>query len=158
MNPANQKVADALDALGIACNIQFLDHETRTSVQAAEALNCAVAQIAKSLIFKTQSDHPVLAVTSGANRVQLELLSEIIGQPVGKADAAFVRDATGFVIGGVAPVAMPQEVHTVFDRSLFDHQTVWAAAGTPNSLFAIVTDDLYKLAQNRIYDFTEPMD
>lgn len=158
LKPANKRVIQALQAMNIECDIQLLAHETRTSAEAAETLGCSVSQIAKSLIFSTESNRPVLAITSGSNRVALSLLSGIIGEKVGKADAAFVRDATGFAIGGVAPVGLANSIETVFDRDLFRHATVWAAAGTANSLFPISNQDLRRLAGERIHDFTDSLD
>ena len=155
MNAENERVKSALNELGIECDITLLNHETRTSREAAETLNCSVSQIAKSLIFKAQSGQAVLAVTSGSNRVRLDLLAEIIGEPVGKANANFVRKSTGFVIGGVAPAGIISPIRTLFDRSLFLYETVWAAAGTANSLFPIDRPDLYKLADGQIFEFTE---
>ncbi len=157
LKPANQRVVDALDARSIHCEIQILDQETRTAAAAAETLGCTSSQIAKSLIFATETHQPVLAVTSGSNRVVLSQLAAIIGQQVGKADADFVRKMTGFVIGGVAPVGLATDIETVFDRDLFQHETVWAAAGTPNSLFAISNKDLLRLAGDRIFNFTRPL-
>ncbi len=154
LRPANLRVIDALRAMNIRCEIQLLDHETRTSAAAAKTLGCSVAQIAKSLIFATESGCPILAITSGSNRVVLSQLSAIVGQKVGKADADFVREKTGFAIGGVAPVGLTTDIKIVFDRDLFQHRTVWAAAGTPNSLFPIAKEDLLRLAGDRIYDFT----
>ena len=157
MNPANIRVINALEALNIPCDITFLQHDTRTSAQAAETLGCSISQIAKSLIFSTDDGEAVLAVTSGGNRVNTDLLSKLIGKQIGKANADFVRQKTGFVIGGVAPAGLATSVETVFDRDLFDYETIWAAAGTPNTLFPISRDDLYTLANNRIHDFTEPL-
>ena len=144
--------------MNIACDIRILDHETRTSQAAAIALGCRVSQIAKSLIFKTQSNRPVLAITSGSNRVALDRLSAIVGEKVGKANADDVKAATGFAIGGVAPVGLANPVDTFFDRDLFDHDVVWAAAGTANSLFPIAKEDLKIIAGERIFDFAAPTD
>lgn len=144
--------------MNIECKIQLLDHETRTSADAAETLGCSVSQIAKSLIFSTASKQPVLAITSGSNRVALDLLSDIIGEKISKADAEFVRDMTGFSIGGVAPVGLANPIQTVFDKDLFQHSTVWAAAGTANSLFPISNQDLRRLAGERIYNFAASSD
>ena len=157
MKTANLRVHAALAKLNIPCAIQNLDHETRTSAQAAAALGCSQSQIAKSIVFKSRAGRPILAVTSGSNRVRLDRLSEIIGEKIGKADAKFVRASTGFSIGGVAPTGLPDDVETVFDSDLFRHGSVWAAAGTPNSLFSIQRDDLRRLAGNRIYRFAEPL-
>lgn len=157
MNQANIRVKSALEEMNISCEINFLQHETRTSAQAADTLGCSISQIAKSLIFKTGEGEAILAVTSGANRVRTDLLAEVIGKSIGKADAEFVRQNTGFVIGGVAPVGLSSPIQTVFDRDLFAHEVVWAAAGTPDTLFPISQIDLYTLAGDRIYEFTEPL-
>ncbi len=157
MNPANVRVKTALAEMSIQCEITYLEHDTRTSAQAAETLGCSIAQIAKSLIFTAGDVEAVLAVTSGGNRVRTDLLAGIVGQSIGKANANFVRQTTGFVIGGVAPVGIANPIQTVFDRDLFVHEVVWAAAGTPNTLFPISKSDLYTLAGDRIYDFTEPL-
>ncbi len=157
MKPANLRVHAASAKNKIPCKIQILDHETRTSAQAAATLGCSQSQIAKSILFKSASGRPILAVTSGSNRVRLDRLSEYIGEKIGKADASFVRASTGFSIGGVAPIGLPEDVETVFDYDLFEHDNVWAAAGTPNTLFSIQRADLHKLAGDRIYKFAEPL-
>ena len=158
LRSANNRVIDALSALDIKCNLKLLDHETRTSQAAAQSLGCSVGQIAKSLIFSTVSGRAVLAVTSGSNRVVLSAVSDLVGEKIAKADADFVRQKTGFAIGGVAPVGMTTPIETVFDRDLFQHDIVWAAGGTANSLFAICNKDLRKLAGDRIFDFAVALD
>lgn len=157
MKTANLRVHAALAKMNIPCEIQNLDHETRTSAQAAAALGCSQSRIAKSIVFKSSSGRPILAVTSGCNRVRLDRLSEIIGEKIGRADANFVRASTGFSIGGVAPTGLPDDVETVFDIDLFEHGRVWAAAGTPNTLFSIQRDDLRRIAADRVYRFAEPL-
>ncbi len=157
LKPANHRVVAALRELDIECDIRILDHETRTSAEAAETLGCQVAQIAKSLIFKAKSERAILAITSGSNRVVLSTLAKVVGEKVGKADADFVRQTTGFAIGGVAPVGLASVVETVFDEDLFLHETVWAAAGTANSLFPINNADLRRLAADRIFAFGESL-
>ena len=156
-NQSNLRVIDAMKDLGIECEVKLLDHQTRTSAEAARALGCSIGQIAKSLIFKTASERAILAVTSGSNRVVLDKLAQIVGESVGKADADFVRSQTGFVIGAVAPVGLANPIETVFDRDLMEHATVWAAGGTANSLFEISNADLRRLATGRLFDFAEPL-
>lgn len=155
MSKANERVIAALNELEISADIHILDRDTRTAPQAAEVVGCDVAQILKSLIFRTESGRALLAITSGANRVDVNRLKELVGERVLRADADFVRQATGYAIGGVPPVGHVGTVETFFDPDLFKHETVWAAAGTPNSLFPIQRDDLYKLAGDRIHAFTE---
>ena len=132
-----------------------MEKDTHTAQQAAETLGCNVGQIVKSLVFRTADNLPVLAITSGANRVDLKRLGAILESKVSKADAQFVRDATGFAIGGVAPVGIPGDVITLFDQDLFSHDTVWAAAGAPNTLFPLSQQEFSKLAAGRVFDFVE---
>lgn len=140
-----QRVQDALTAHGLDCRVLELPTSTRTALEAAAAVGCEVAQIVKSLIFKTQSGQPVLVVASGSNRVDETKISALVGEPIGKADAAFVRQTTGFAIGGVAPVGHLQPIQTLIDEDLFNYSTLWAAAGTPNAVFALTPTDLQQL-------------
>ncbi len=157
MKPANERVVSAMNKFGIECDVMIFDRDTRTSYAAAEALGCSVSQIAKSLIFMTESQRAVLAITSGSNRVQLTKLAAIIGEKILKADAEFVRSVTGFAIGGVAPVGHANAITTLFDQDLFQYPVVWAAAGTPDSIFSISQENLYRLADGRIHDFAVPL-
>ncbi len=157
MKTTNMRVFAALAKIDIQCDIKFLDHETRTSAQAAATLDCSLSQIAKSIVFKTANERPILAVTSGSNRVRIDRVSEIIGEKINIANANFVREKTGFSIGGVAPAGLASDVQVIFDADLFKHDQVWAAAGTPNTLFPLNRVDLQKLAEDRIYDFAEPL-
>src|SRR5262245_50844751 len=105
LSASAQKVQTALAAKGVALTVIELPQSTRTSAEAAQAVGCAVGQIAKSIIFRAaQSDRPVLVLTSGANRVSEKAVAELLGEPLKKADADYVRTRTGFVIGGVPPV------------------------------------------------------
>ncbi|MET0483158.1 MAG: YbaK/EbsC family protein [Aestuariivirgaceae bacterium] len=128
---------------------------TRTSKDAAMALGCTVAEIAKSLIFKAADGRPVLVVASGVNRVDEAKLRDLLGQEIGRADAAFVRASTGFVIGGVPPVGHATEPLVVIDRDLRQFAFLWAAAGTPNAVFRLTPDDLVRLTDGRIADIAE---
>lgn len=138
-----RRVRDALAAKGFACEIATFPDGTRTAAEAARAVGCTLAQIAKSLVFRAQvSDRPVLVVTSGANRVDEKKLAALLGEPVGRADAAFVRARTGFAIGGVAPVGHSEPPLVVLDADLRDHDEIWAAAGAPNAVFRLRSADL----------------
>jgi len=128
---------------------------TRTSQDAAAALGCTVAEIAKSLIFKAADGCPVLVVASGVNRVDEAKLRDLLGQEIGRADAAFVRAATGFAIGGVPPVGHATKPLVVIDRDLRQFAFLWAAAGTPNAVFRLTPDDLVHLTDGRIADIAE---
>ncbi|HEY7618164.1 MAG TPA: YbaK/EbsC family protein [Solirubrobacteraceae bacterium] len=112
---------------------------TRTAADAAAAIGCEVGAICKSLVFRV-GDEPLLVIASGANRVDEERFG------AQKADAAFVREQTGFAIGGVPPYGHARPLRTILDEDLLGYETVWAAAGTPSSVFPIVPADLVRLA------------
>lgn len=143
LSPSAMKVQDALNRFGIDCQVVELPQSTRTAQEAANAVGCELAQIVKSLVFKgLQSGNPILVLTSGANRVNENLLREVVGEPIGKADAEFVRERTGFAIGGVPPVGHIEPIRTYIDEDLMVFDEVWAAAGTPNAVFKLKTADL----------------
>ena len=146
-----QKVQSALNALGLQLQVIELPASTRTAVEAAKAVGCQVGQIVKSLIFKKMhSGQALLIITSGANRVNEQKIAELIGEPIGKADADFVRQQTGFVIGGVSPVGHNQTLHTLVDEDLLQYDEIWAAAGTPNTVFRLTPGDLLLITQGQI--------
>jgi prolyl-tRNA editing enzyme YbaK/EbsC (Cys-tRNA(Pro) deacylase) len=146
LKPAAQRVQAALAQLGVDCRVMSLPASTRTAAEAAAAVGCTVGQIAKSLIFRTlESDTAILVIASGANRVDEERLGHLVGEPIGRADAAFVRAQTGYAIGGVPPVGHPQPLRTFIDADLLQYKTIWAAAGTPNSVFELTPDDLVRM-------------
>ncbi len=134
--PSVRKVEAALAGSGVSFELRQLDRSTRTAADAASTLGCSVAQIAKSILFRVaEGDTAVLVIASGANRVDEAALARLLGQPVQKADAAFVRERTGFAIGGVPPVGHDRPITTFIDEDLLGFEEVWAAAGTP---FAVV--------------------
>jgi len=119
---------------------------TRTSQEAAERAGCELGQIVKSMIFKGKTTHkPILVLTSGVNRVEEKRIGEYAGEPIGRADADFVRKATGFAIGGVPPLGHAQAMETYLDEDLVQYSTVWAAAGTPNAIFELTPGDLQRM-------------
>lgn len=130
------RVKAALEALSLDCEVLTLPGSTRTAEEAAEAVGCTVGEIAKSLVFRA-GDQAVVAVVSGGDRVDTARLSEAVGAEVGRADAGFVRAATGFAIGSVPPLGHAGPVALFMDRGLFRFARVWAAAGSPFSVFAI---------------------
>ena len=147
------RVQAALAELGYAFEVREFPAGTRTSAQAAEAVGCGVAQIAKSLVFRaTESDRSVLVIASGANRVSEDKVAALIGEPIGRADADFVRRKSGFAIGGVPPVAHSETPLVLIDRDLLAHDEVWAAAGTPNAVFRLGPDDLAAITGGRVAD------
>ncbi len=146
------RVRGALSAAGLPADITVMPEATHTAQAAAIALGCRVAEIAKSIIFRAADGNTVLVITSGENRVDDHKVAGLIGQPVGKADAGFVREQTGFVIGGVAPVAHATAPIALMDRDLIQFAWVWPAAGHPNTMFRIAPQDLARIAGARIAD------
>ena len=133
-----RKVQDALTSLGVEVQVSQMPGTTRTAAEAAAAIGCSVEQIVKSLVFRGAiTGKPYLVLAGGSNRVDERSLATLIGEPVEKARPDFVRDATGFAIGGAAPVGLATHISTWFDRGLLRHDVVWAAAGTPESVFPI---------------------
>ena len=138
-----QKVQDLLAARGFECRVIEFAESTRTAQEAADRAGCQLGQITKSLIFKgADSGKPILVLTSGANRVNEKLISSYAGEPIGRADADFVRTVTGFAIGGVPPIGHAQQIETYLDEDLLQYPTIWAAAGTPNAIFELTPADL----------------
>jgi prolyl-tRNA editing enzyme YbaK/EbsC (Cys-tRNA(Pro) deacylase) len=151
LSPSAQRVQDVLAARGLALSVVELPHSTRTALEAAQAVGCEVGQIVKSIIFRAaETDRPVLVLTSGANRVSEKAIAGMLGEPLAKADAEFVRQRTGFVIGGVPPVAHTEPPVTFIDEDLLAYQEIWAAAGTPNAVFRLTPQELLALTEGRV--------
>lgn len=151
LSPSAQKVQQALQVMGFALQVVELPDSTRTAAEAAQAVGCQVGQIVKSLVFKAKrSQRPVLVVASGANRVNEKAIEALIGEPLGRADADFVRQRTGFAIGGVPPVGHSERLETFIDEDLLQHAEIWAAAGTPNAVFRLTPDDLVRMTGGRV--------
>jgi prolyl-tRNA editing enzyme YbaK/EbsC (Cys-tRNA(Pro) deacylase)/protein-tyrosine phosphatase len=146
LSASAQRVQAALAAAGFTLAVVELPQSTRTSAEAAAAVGCAVGQIAKSIIFRAAaSDRPVLVLASGPNRVDEAAVSAHLGEPLAKADAAFVRARTGFVIGGVPPISHAEPLPTFIDEDLLAYDEIWAAAGTPNAVFKLTPQQLVSL-------------
>lgn len=146
-----QRVQDALQALGVASQVVELPASTRSAGEAAQAIGCRVEQIAKSLVFRALStDRPVLAIVSGANRVDEKRLGELIAEGVAKADADYVRQRTGYAIGGVPPIGHVESLACLIDEDLFQYDTIWAAAGTPRAVFRLTPVDLQRITGGRV--------
>ena len=153
LSSSAQKVQDTLNALGVRLEVVELPGSTRTAVEAAQAVGCQVGQIVKSLIFKgKRSKRPILVIASGANRVNEKKIATLINEPLGKADADFVRQQTGFAIGGVPPLGHKKEIETYIDEDLLQYKEVWAAAGTPRALFHLDPKDLKEMTSGHIVD------
>lgn len=142
-----------LDRSGLKNQIVELADSARTAQMAAEAIGTSVAQIVKSLIFKgCHSGEPVLVLASGANRVDEKKLEKLIGEPVKKADADFVRERTGFAIGGVPPFAHRQRMRTVIDEDLLTLNDVWSAAGHPHAVVRLLPAQLVSMSEGEPAD------
>jgi len=152
LSSSAQRVQDALAAAGVSTRIVEYDVPARTSAEAAAVLGCAVGQIAKSLIFRAASGSPVLVIASGAHRVDEAKIAALAGEPIGKADADFVRAVTGYAIGGIPPLAHAQALRTFVDRNLMQYETVYAAGGTPHAMFPIAPAELVRVAGGAIAD------
>ena len=151
LSASAQKVQDALTALGFSMQVVELPASTRTALEAAQAVGCNVGQIVKSLIFKGRdSGRPLLILASGANRVDLEKAAAAVGEALDKADADFVRQHTGFAIGGVPPLGHTTALETLIDVDLLQYPQVWAAAGTPNAVFCLSPVDLQRVTGGRV--------
>lgn len=149
---AAQVVQNVLQNHGLVCQVKEFSSSTRTAQDAAASIGCDVAQIIKSLIFKTADSHqPVLVLVSGPNRVNEKVIESYVGEKIMKADADFVRDVTGFAIGGVPPIGHKQQIDLVFvDQDLLSFDNIWAAAGTPNSVFNLSSKDFVKIISGKI--------
>ena len=141
--------------LGDAFEVMEFEVSTRTAAEAAAAIGCGIAQIAKSLVFRiTESAQPLLVVASGAHRIDVGKLAAIVGEPVSRADADFVRTVSGYAIGGVPPVGHLQPPQVIIDAALLRLPEIWAAAGTPNAVFRLTPQDLLRMTGGRIGDVT----
>jgi prolyl-tRNA editing enzyme YbaK/EbsC (Cys-tRNA(Pro) deacylase) len=154
-HPAVARVREALADADIDGPITVMPAATHTAQQAADALGISVGEIAKSIIFKAQDARAGLVITSGANRVDRIKVIAAIGQDISKADADFVRDKTGFVIGGVAPVGHVTTPIVLMDRDLLRYASVWPAAGHPNTMFKIAPSDLVRITGSTVHDIAE---
>lgn len=153
LEPAAQRVQDVLRERGFANEVVQLAESARTSAEAAAAVGCDVAQIAKSLVFRARrSGHPVLVVASGASRVDEKKLAAVLGEPVGRADPDFVRAETGFAIGGIPPLGHARPLTTVIDERLLALGAIWAAAGHPHAVFQLTPAELVAMTGGRVAD------
>ena len=146
LSPSAQKIQNLLNSLGYNYNVIEHVESTRTAQEAADRAGCELGQIVKSLIFRGKtSGKPILVLTSGVNRVDEKRISGYAGESISRADADFVRVVTGYAIGGIPPIGHNEKMETYLDEDFLQYQTVWAAAGTPNAIFELKTDDLQKM-------------
>ncbi len=146
LSPSAKRVQQAIQERGFQCDILELSSSTRTAQEAADAAGCELRQIVKSLVFATaHTGEPILALVSGANRVDENLLAKAVGQPVVKASGEFVHKHTGFAIGGVPPLGHALPLRTFIDLDLMNLTVLWAAAGTPHAIFSVTPADLVEM-------------
>lgn len=151
LSPSARKVQDTLRALGFDLTVIEHAESTRTAQEAAERVGVTLGQIVKSLIFKGKaSGKPILVLTSGANRVDEKRVKAYAGEKIERADANFVREVTGYAIGGVPPIAHAQPMETYLDEDLLQYDLIWAAAGTPNAVFELTPGDLQKMTGGKV--------
>ena len=151
MKPAESPSALKVQAaLGDRFKVMEFDASTRTAADAAAAIGCEVAEIAKSLIFRgAASGRAVLIIASGADRVDEKKAAAALGEPIARADADFVREQTGFAIGGVPPVGHKHQPIVLIEERLMRFAAIWAAAGTPNAVFRLSPAELVELTGGR---------
>ena len=151
LSASAQKVQESLTRHGVSCDVIEMPASTRTAIDAAKAIGCEVAHIAKSLLFRTQNSHrAILVIASGSNRVKEDVITALLGEPLEKADADFVREKTGFTIGGIPPIGHLEQLQTFVDRDLMQFNEIWAAAGTPNAVFRLTPEVLIRITAGRI--------
>lgn len=152
MGKSMKRVAAAIDAAGLQAEIVVLPDSARTAADAARACDCAVGQIAKSMIFEGQDSGALkLLIVSGAHDVDLSRAAELFGEPLVRADANRVRKETGFAIGGVAPIGHLAEIDTWFDAALLQYPVVWGAAGAPHAVFSVAPADLLSATTAKVF-------
>jgi len=150
LNASVARVKNALLKKGLAFELKEFSESTRTANEAAAAIGCQVAQIMKSLLFRTlESKRPILILVSGKNRVNEQSIEALVGEKIVKADPDFAREVTGFTIGGIPPLEN-QKISIVFiDQDLLDFEILWAAAGTPFTVFSLLSSDIKKITSGK---------
>jgi prolyl-tRNA editing enzyme YbaK/EbsC (Cys-tRNA(Pro) deacylase)/rhodanese-related sulfurtransferase len=157
LSASAQRVQEALAALGFTLAVVELPQSTRSATEAATAVGCSVGQIVKSLIFRGgQSGRAILVLASGSNRVGEAEVAALLGEPLSKPDADFVRAHTGFVIGGVPPVGHLEAMPTFIDEDLLAYDSLWAAAGTPNAVFKLTPTELVGMSKGTVAQIKKP--
>jgi prolyl-tRNA editing enzyme YbaK/EbsC (Cys-tRNA(Pro) deacylase) len=151
LSASSRRVQDAIRALGLANQVIELEIPVRTAADAARAVGCEVGQIVKSLVFRAEpSGRGVLVLTSGANRVDEARVAALVGERIVKADPEFVRERTGYGIGGVPPIGHATALLALVDEDLVGRPELWAAAGHPRSLFRLTPDELLRMTGGRV--------
>lgn len=145
----SQRVQEYLNNFGLKIKVLELTESTRTAQEAAIAAGCEIGQIVKSLVFRS-GENALMFLVSGKNQLDIKKVEEHIGREISKADADFVRQKTGYVIGGVPPFAFSSPIDTFIDEDLMKYEHVWAAAGTPHAIFQIKGNDLARLTGGKV--------
>ena len=148
----DRKAKKVQEVLGPDFTVLEFDQPTASAAQAAAAIGCSIAQIAKSLVFADAAGGPVLVIASGANRVDEAKVGQILGTPIHRADADFVKGVTGFSIGGVPPVGHSTRLSVLLDQTLKNFEEIWAAGGTPKSVFRLTPSQLLALTDGTYAD------
>ena len=151
-----QRVQDRVKELGMDFTVVQYPATTRTAKEAASTIGCAVASIVKSLIFQYTNDSsaiPLLVLIDGESQVDEEKLGKILNAKIRRPGANYVRDVTGFAIGGIPPVGHKVKIRTIIDKRLLDQGILWAAAGTPNAVFSLPANKIVELTQGELADF-----
>lgn len=130
------KIQQALEAKGLTCRVAELPSSTRSAQEAADSIGCSLGQIAKSLIFRN-GETPLLLIVSGSNRLDEKKTKKLLALPLERAEANWVKEQTGFPIGGIPPLGHNCSMEVYFDPDLLTYETVWAAAGTPHAVFEV---------------------
>ncbi len=155
-SPSVRRVTELLKARGLGDRVVELADSTRTAQMAASALGCRVEQIVKSLVFRgVESDRPILVVASGGNRVDEARVAVLVGEPIAKADAAYVRARTGFAIGGVPPIGHSEPPTILVDEYLLSYPDLWAAAGSPFTVFRLSPEELLAITGGKLASVAE---
>jgi prolyl-tRNA editing enzyme YbaK/EbsC (Cys-tRNA(Pro) deacylase) len=156
LSDSAKRVQDFLFAKGFSFEVKELPGSTRTAQEAADSIGCAVAQIAKSLVFsEKETGLPILVIASGSNRVDLAKIEKTTGLKLGKADGKYVKEKVGYAIGGIPPVGHDKALETILDTDLKKYEVIWAAAGTPFAVFRLKPADLESLTNGRWIDLSE---
>jgi prolyl-tRNA editing enzyme YbaK/EbsC (Cys-tRNA(Pro) deacylase) len=144
-NPSVQRVSARLKELGVSGEVHVLSDSARTAQEAADALGILVGQVASSIVFKLDDESPLLVITSGRHRVDTKLVAEKLGiAKLHRVDADYVKEKSGFSIGGVSPVGWVNPATILIDEALNDYEVVWAAAGHPHSVYPTTYAELIK--------------
>ena len=154
LQKSSRIVQEFLNEKGVPLRVLELAESTRTVDEAAQTIGVVPGQIVKSMVFRgKESGKPILVIASGCNRVPEKKMKQWVGEAIERPDAKFVQDVTGFAIGGIPPVAHKELMETWIDEDLYQYEEVWAAAGTPYSVFPLHPDHLVPLTQGKVISF-----